>query len=198
MKEKKIEEVFSQFLEEKIIVRLNEFEKERYIAFFEDTYKDNLNTAKYNLKEHPRWSIIAGYYAMHDITKLFLAKNYNLKIVNRVHFAAIIALSNVLKQDEEKLKLTKLLKEARELFDENILGKSKKNRGFLDEENSKNFLAKPENIVAYLKKGKSERGKIQYYNPRIEGNISEKAGYFIDKIVIPFVEIIKKLNNSQN
>lgn len=175
MKERN-EKVFSEFLKEGIIVKLNEFEKERYIGFFNDTYKDNLETAKDNLKKHPRWSIIAGYYSMHDLAKLFLAKHYGLKITTRVHFATIVALSYVLKQDKEKLRLTKLLKEAREMFDENILGK------------------KPEDIVAYLKKGKSERGKTQYYTKRIEKNVSEKANYFINQIVTPFIKMMEKLN----
>lgn len=60
------------------IVRINEFESERYINFFENSYKDNLEHSKANIIQSPRWSIISGYYAMHDITKLFLAKKFGI------------------------------------------------------------------------------------------------------------------------
>lgn len=57
------------------ISRISELELDRYTNFFENSYKDNLNHSKENLTKFPRWSIVSGYYAMHDIAKLFIAKN---------------------------------------------------------------------------------------------------------------------------
>jgi hypothetical protein len=170
------EEVFSELLKKKSITKLNDLEKENYLKFFENTYLDNLNAARYNLDKFPRWSIIAGYYAMHDITKLFLAKKYRLKINNRVHFACIISLSFLLNRDKQEfVKTVEFLKNAQKIFDENVLG------------------IKIDEIAQYLKKGKSERGKIQYYNPEIDKNVSEKAAYFINNLVVPFIKLLEVL-----
>lgn len=54
--------------------KINEFELDRYINFFTVSYRDDLENCEYVKEKHPRWSIISGYYAMHDITKLFFAK----------------------------------------------------------------------------------------------------------------------------
>jgi hypothetical protein len=165
------EEAFSELVKNKSIVKLNDLEKQNYTKFFENTYQDNLNAARYNLNKFPRWSIIAGYYAMHDIAKLFLAKKYGLKINSRVHFACIVSLSFLLNRDKQEfVKSVELLKKAQKIFDENVLG------------------IKVDELVQYLKKAKSERGKVQYYNPRIDRNVSEKASYFLDNVAIPFVK----------
>ncbi|MCL6500804.1 MAG: hypothetical protein K6T16_02095 [Candidatus Pacearchaeota archaeon] len=177
-KDKQRKKAFLELLKIKAIVKLSDTEKENYLKFFDSTYKDNLDTAIDNLKKHPRWSIIAGYYAMHDLTKLFLAKRYNLKIVDRVHFATIIALSNILRENEQQIsEAITLLKKAKEIFDKNIIG------------------IKPAELVFYLRKGKSEREKVQYYHPKMDlKEISEKASYFLNYIAIPFVKLIEKLN----
>jgi len=36
-------------------------ELERYLNFFENSYKDNLSHCKRNVENFPRWSIISGY-----------------------------------------------------------------------------------------------------------------------------------------
>lgn len=174
---KQTKRAFLELLKIKTIIKLSDTEKEDYLKFFESTYKDNLETAVDNLKKHPRWSIIAGYYAMHDLAKLFLAKRYNLKIVDRVHFATIIALSSILKENEQELlKAIEMLKKAKEIFDENIVG------------------IKPAELVFYLRKGKSEREKAQYYHPKIDlKEVSIKASYFLNYIAIPFIKLIEKL-----
>ncbi|MEM2933273.1 MAG: hypothetical protein QXK80_00520 [Candidatus Pacearchaeota archaeon] len=171
------ESTFLELLKIKAIVKLTDIEREDYLRFFESTYKDNLETAIDNLRKHPRWSIISGYYAMHDLAKLFLAKKYSLKIVDRVHFATIIALSSVLKENEQQIsEAIALLKKAKEIFDENIIG------------------IKPTELVSYLRKGKSEREKAQYYHPKIDlKEISEKASYFLDGVVKPFIKLMEKI-----
>ena len=49
------------------------------------------------MEAYPRWSIISGYYAMHDITKLLLAKKFRLKVEREVHATAIETLRELIK-----------------------------------------------------------------------------------------------------
>ncbi|MBI2676029.1 MAG: hypothetical protein HYX24_06230 [Candidatus Aenigmarchaeota archaeon] len=78
------------------VSRIRELEVERYVNFFENSYRDNLGHCMFSLKEFPRWSIISGYYAMHDITKLLIAKKYRLKIELEVHATTIKVLKELL------------------------------------------------------------------------------------------------------
>lgn len=48
--------------------------------------------------------VISGYYAMHDFTKLFIAKHYKIKIEEDVHQTTIKVLNEAL-QDEELIAL---------------------------------------------------------------------------------------------
>ncbi|MBI3623111.1 hypothetical protein HY212_03470 [Candidatus Pacearchaeota archaeon] len=82
------------------ISKISELEIERYVNFFENSYKNNLKHSKANLKSFPRWSTISGYYAMHDITKLLLAKKFRLKIEFEVHATTIKALKELIKNKE--------------------------------------------------------------------------------------------------
>ena len=98
-------------------IRLPATERNNYLSFHEHSYQDNLNHAEKNMLEFPRWSVISGYYAMHDVTKLFLAKQYNLKVsAPDIHTKTIEALEACIKEDEVKGKLLKLLKEAKEIY----------------------------------------------------------------------------------
>ena len=83
-------------LREGKVSRIGELEKERYVNFFFHSYKDNLQHCRFIIQEFPRWSIICGYYAMHDITKLFLAKAYKIKIDVQVHSTTIKALRGLI------------------------------------------------------------------------------------------------------
>lgn len=87
--------------------RIIETELPRYINFFENTYKENLEHCKANLTSFPRWSIISGYYAMHDITKLFLAKKFNIKIDFNVHKTTLQIFKGLVK-DRKILELLRL------------------------------------------------------------------------------------------
>ena len=92
----KIEILFKQ----KKISRINEFELARYTNFFENSYKNNLEHSKFILESFPRWSIISGYYAMHDIAKLFIAKQSRIKIDYDVHSSTISVLRGLIKSKE--------------------------------------------------------------------------------------------------
>ncbi len=82
------------------IVRLNELELNRYTDFFDKSYKDNLDHSKSVMQLFPRWSIISGYYAMHDITKLMLAKKFLIKVEYKVHSTTIQVLDELIKNKE--------------------------------------------------------------------------------------------------
>src|SRR3989344_1559583 len=82
------------------ISRIVETEKSRYLDFFSNSYKENLEHCKFNLTNFPRWSIISGCYAMHDITKLFLAKKFNIKVDAKVHKTVIKIMEEITKDKE--------------------------------------------------------------------------------------------------
>ncbi len=87
-------------LNEGKVSRINELELNRYVNFFEHSYIDNLEHSKDNIDKFPRWSIISGYYAMHDITKLLLAKKFRLKIEFEVHATTIKVLRELIGNKE--------------------------------------------------------------------------------------------------
>lgn len=87
-------------IDEGKVSKIKELELERYINFFENSYKDNLEHCEQTVENFPRWSIISGYYAMHDITKLFLAKKFRLKIEKEVHATTIKVLKELIKNRE--------------------------------------------------------------------------------------------------
>lgn len=87
--------------------KISDLELGRYVNFLSNSYKENFEHAKMAINDFPRWSIISGYYAMHDATKLLLAKNFRLKIDREVHATTIIVLKEVLK-DKSILQMLKL------------------------------------------------------------------------------------------
>lgn len=155
---------------------LSATEKKDYAIFHKNSYEDDLRHSEKNLLEFPRWSIISGYYCMHDLTKLFLAEKFNIKISSpNIHSKTIFALEYFVKKDELKTRLLELLKEADELY------------------YSAERL-KEKTIPTLLKKGKQERGKAQYYSDENNKKIdSQRASYFLDTVVKPYVRIICEL-----
>ena len=87
-------------LREGKISKISELELDRYANFFESAYKDNLEHSKANLAKFPRWAIISGYYSMHDITKLLLAKKFRIKIEFEVHATTIKVLKELIRNKE--------------------------------------------------------------------------------------------------
>ena len=79
------------------ISRINEDERQRYSDFFSNSYRENLEHCKFVLTAFPRWSIISGYYAMHDLAKLFLADRFAIKIDFNVHETTIEVLKELIK-----------------------------------------------------------------------------------------------------
>src|SRR4030042_1775632 len=87
-------------LKTKKISRIIETEKERYLNFFSNSYKENLEHCKDNIKKYPRWSIISGYYAMHDLTKLFLADKFSIKVELNVHQTTLDVIKELIKDEQ--------------------------------------------------------------------------------------------------
>jgi|SRR3989344_2006382 len=146
-----------------------ETELSRYINFFGNSYKENLNHAEFVKNNFPRWSIISEYYAMHDITKLFLVNEFKIKIDLRVHKTAISLLKEMVK-DQELLKLMEtgyeeFLKIANDLAE-----------------------AKEERMKVQYYTG-TEFMKEKY---------KEEARAFLTETAIPYIEKIKKLIKNDN
>ena len=112
------------YLKKGLISKIVETELTRYINFFEQTYKENIEHAEAVKNTFPRWGIISGYYAMHDITKLFLVKRFSIKVDLRVHKTTILLMKSLCEQKEilillesayeEFLKMANDLAEAKE------------------------------------------------------------------------------------
>jgi len=141
------------------ISRINELELERYLNFFENFYIENLEHCKKNLTEFPRWSIISGYYLMHDVTKFLIAKKFNIKIDFKVHLTTIQLLSELIKNKELIISLKRGYKEFLTLANE--LDEAKKERTkaqyytgtvFMKEEYKKRAIEFLKNIEDYINK----------------------------------------------
>ena len=151
----------SYYIKNGFASKINENEVPRYTNFFENTYKENLEHCRFNLDKFPRWSIISGYYAMHDITKLFLAINFNIKIDFNVHKTTLAILKEVIK-DKDILRLLRAgYKEFIEMA--NDLSKAKKERTKAQYYTGTKFM------------------KEEY---------KEKAKEFLNKVVIPYLNKI--------
>lgn len=158
----KIEYLFKS----KKISRFVELEKDRYLNFFSKSYRENFEHSKYNLKKFPRWSIISGYYAMNDITKLFIADKFNIKIDFNVHQTTIDVLNEVLKDKEISSLLNLAYNEFLRLL--NDLAEAKEKRT-----NAQYYTG-----TSFMKK--------QY---------RKEAKTFLNKTVIPYLIKIKSLKN---
>lgn len=151
-------------LQEGKLSRISVLEQGRYLNFFEHSYKDNLEHCRFVLEKFPRWSIISGYYSMHDITKLFLARRYRLKVETNVHETTITALKELIKNQE----IIKLIQAGHKEFKQlaNDLAQAKKDRI---------------NVQYYTG---TEFMKEEY---------RKRAHAFLTKTVQPYLEKMKKL-----
>ncbi|MFH1182397.1 MAG: hypothetical protein V1702_05545 [Candidatus Woesearchaeota archaeon] len=153
-------------------------ERENYLAFHGAAYNEDLRHAEKNVFEFPRWSIISGYYCMHDLTKLFLAAKFNAKITSpEIHAKSIEALEYFIKDKMLREKILELLKEAKEFY--------------YSAERLKERI-----LPTLLRKGKEERGKAQYYSEDYSQKAktnAQKAAYFLETIVKPYVKLVRGL-----
>ena len=159
---------YFDYLESKTIQKVTFLEKENIKEFLEFTYKDDLKTSISIKDNHFRYSIISGYYAMHDISKLYLLEKFNIKFTKpSVHDAVIKALKKLVKKNEII----------------NYIEKSNKE------------FSKIQKLDYFLMKGKLSREKTQYYtnnNFNFE-KLKEDSNNFIENIVKPYIKIVEKL-----
>lgn len=157
------------------MIKLNEIERGVWIKFHEFAYHDDLELSEKIKDTNPRWSIIAGYYAMHDIAKLYLGRVHNIKISGEnVHKQTIDCLKSVLREKDEADKVLELMMHAEDKIKE--IG--------------------AEQIPYLLISGKKERGKVQYYSADAlidNKEYAKKATWFIENIVKVFVNILRGL-----
>ncbi len=167
---------YDDFKNAEIIEIINPAERDRYLDFLKKSYENDIEHCKFSLIKFPRWSIISGYYAMHNISKLFLAEKYNLKISKKwVHRATIVAMSHVIMEDALKAKIIRLLQEANKIY---------------ESVNPKDW-----NITKYLIKGRKEREKTQYYTGSAfnEQLLLRNADELLNEIAKPYIKIISGL-----
>ena len=159
-------------------VLLGEKEREDWIWFHENAYKEDLKLTEELMLKSPRWSIVAGYYAMYDLTKLYLGTVKGWKVSGEfIHAKSIELLAEALRDEPAKEKILGLIREA-----EKEIGEA--------------LRAHESTVVKLLRTGRSERRKAQYYlggkeEDMFNANFSRKASYFLDKIVKPYVKIME-------
>lgn len=174
---------FEDFKEQGTISDLQFLEEADYLRFHEISYREDLEVAERLIPFSPRWGVVAGYYAMHDATKLFLGKVHKLKLSGKfIHEAVIEALRTVLKDEEPKKRALELLEEARETYQ---VFDSWSNEAV---------------IPLVLRKSKEERGKAQYYSRNFQQVITpeyqKKALSFLNGVVRPFLELMGGMMNA--
>ncbi len=145
------------------ISRIVETEKERYLNFFSNSYKENFKHCEFVISNFPRWSIISGYYAMHDLAKLFLADKFSLKIDFNVHQTLIEVFNELIKNKE----LGKML-----------------NLGY-------NELIKLLNDLATARKQRT-KVQYYTGTKFMKEKYKKEAKLFLENTVIPFINKIKK------
>jgi hypothetical protein len=160
MKEERLKELFLK----RKISRIGELEIERYINFFQNSYKDDLAHANENVDKFPRWSIISGYYAMHDMAKLFIAKKFRIKILKEVHSTTI----KVMRIVGERKDLVRLLEIGYKEFKELIEGLE---------------VAKRERVKVQYYTG----------TPYLESLYKKRAKEFLENVVKPFIQKMERL-----
>jgi len=153
-----------RFFNKKLASRIIETELTRYVNFFENTHKENLEHCRANLEKFPRWSIISGYYAMHDITKLFLAKKFMIKVDFNVHKTTLQILKEIIKNKE----ILRLLK-----------------KGY------KEFIGMA-NDLAEARKERT-RAQYYTGTEFMKEKYKEKAENFLNDVVIPYLNEMNKI-----
>lgn len=166
---------FEEYQKDNIITQILEIEKNNYVSFLKKAYEDDKLMINIALTKSTRWTVIISYYAMHDITKYYLAKKHNLKITGRgVHLATIVALKYVITNNSIKKEILNLIQEAQEIY------------------NTLNSPLKEKIIPTMLFKGKDEREKSQYYTSKKDLDLADMI-IFKEQIVEPYLKIMEEL-----
>ncbi len=171
---------FEDYLKEGSISQIPEIEKEKYILFLQKSYEEDKLIIDHISQKSSKWTIIVAYYAMHDITKYYLAKNHNLKISGRgVHLATLVALKHIISNKELREKVITLIQEAQHIYE------------------TLNSPLKEKILPTLLSKARSEREKSQYYTGKKESGL-EDSTIFVEQIMHPYLKIVESLMKNAN
>ena len=160
---------YDDFIQLGSIKELEPSDKQFYLEFLEISYREDFQTSKNVLLSSPKWSIISGYYAMHNITKYYLGLKYNKKIgLPDVHEATINASKELIKNKEIKYLIDIAISEFEEIIP----------------------------VYYSLISAKKERKNLQYYSNSSK-NIKEitiqKASYFLNNITEKYIKLMELL-----
>lgn len=159
---------YENYIEQASIKDLLEKEKKFYLKYLKNAYREDLKHSKDVLFSSPKWSIISGYYSMHNISKYLLALLYEKKLTTpNIHEATICALKTLVNNKDVK----ELIERAEEFAD-------------------------VEPIYYGLIRGKQERNKTQYYIDETQSNKEitlERANYFLNNISEKYIELVERL-----
>ncbi|PIO05371.1 hypothetical protein COT47_05105 [Candidatus Woesearchaeota archaeon CG08_land_8_20_14_0_20_43_7] len=176
---------YKELLQKQLVKKLEKVEKEKYVLFHLDNYKIDLDSSEPFMRlGNPKYTVIAGYYAMLNATLWNFAKHFNLKMSEKdigVHTNCLIVLDEVVKDKKRKEQIIRLLEEAKVEF------------------NSFTILKKnsEETLPLMLRHCAEKRKKYIYYSternlPKSDDRLNE-AKNFIDTVVKPYVSMMEKL-----
>lgn len=176
---------YEELLQRQIIKKLETVEKEKYVSFHEFNYKFDLSSAQKFLEiNNSKYAVIAGYYAVLNVTLWYFAKYFNLKISEEstgVHTNSLIVLEKFVKTDNLKKKIIGLLDKARQEFVSFTILKQRSE----------------ETLPLMLKQSADKRKRYTYYSterelPKHDDQLNE-AKTFIENIVKPYLSILENL-----
>ncbi len=176
---------YEELLQKQLIKKLEKVEKEKYVFFHLDNYKLDLESAnKFLGLSNPKYAVIAGYYAVLNVTLWNFAKYFNLKISEKdtgVHKNCLIVLEKFVKDEKLRKEILRLLEDAKKEFTSfTVLKKNKE-----------------ETLPTMLEHSAGKRKRYTYYSsdrdlPKEEDRLNE-AKNFLENVVGPYVSIMEKL-----
>ena len=170
---------FEELEAEGAISRFTAAEKERkglYLEFHAQAYKEDLDIAESLKSASHRWSVTAAYYAMLNLTKLYLAKRHNLSINDRSHVAARLALARVLEEKGTRKRALELLEQAEKEFESFTAPRRRES-----------------SLPSMLSAGQKKRERASYYSHPPPQRRREDLDSLFKGTVRPFISIMEKL-----
>lgn len=176
---------YEELLQGQIIKKIETLEKEKYVSFHLLNYKLDLESAiKFLEINNSKYAVIAGYYAVLNITLWYFAKYFNLKISEEdtgVHTNCLIVLEKFVKEDRLKKKIIELLEEAKKEFISFVIVKRRSE----------------ETLPLMLRQSSDKRKRYTYYSserdlPKINDQLNE-AKIFLESVVKPYISIMEEL-----
>lgn len=176
---------YQDLTQRQLVKKIETLEKEKYVSFHQENYQIDLASAiSFISLKNSKYAVIAGYYAVLNVTLWYFAKYFNLKISEEdvgVHTNCQIVLGHFVKEEQLKNKIITLLNEAKTEF------------------NNFTFLKKNQEttLSLMLKQSADKRKKYTYYSS--ERNLPpdsaqiEEAKNFIEFVVKPYLSIMEKL-----